>query len=64
MLLLYEFCEDQVSVVRRPCVRLCVNNFFKQLPLQNYLARFGESLQGCSLHEALPKLFKELKLCE
>jgi len=41
-----------------PPVRLCINNFFKQL-LINHLTKFVEKLQGCSLHEALPKLFKK-----
>ena len=46
------------SVVRRPsCV---VHNFFKHLFLLNDWANFDETWQGCSMGEALPKLFKRL----
>ena len=45
-------------------VHPCVNNFFKQLLLLNHLAKFVVTLQGCSLHEALPKLLNELKFHE
>ena len=50
--LMVSFCNGPMSVVRCP---LCVvHNFFKHLLL------LDETWQGCSLGEALPKLFKRL----
>ena len=51
------------SPVRRPCVirraSCVIHNFFKRL-LLNHWANLDETWQGCSLGEALPKLFKRL----
>jgi len=44
-------------------VRPSVNNFFKQL-LLNHLANCVKTLQGCFLHEALPKMLKELNFMQ
>ena len=55
--LMVSFCDRPMSVVRR---RSCViHNFFKHL-LLNHWASLNETWQGCSLGEALPKLFKRL----
>ena len=56
--LMVSFCDRPMSGVRRPsCV---VHNFFKHLLLLNQWANLDETWQGCSLGEALPKLFKKL----
>ena len=56
--LMVSFCDRPMSGVRRPsCV---VHNFFKHLLLLNHWANLDETWQGCSLGEALPKLFKRL----
>ena len=56
--LMVSFCDRSMSVVRRPsCI---VHNFFKHLLLLNHWANLDETWQGCSLGEALPKLFKRL----
>ena len=51
------------SVVRRvavrPSVRPCVNFFFKQLLLWNYLLDFDEILQKCSCHGPLQNFLKK-----
>ena len=48
---------------RRPsvCLSICpsVNNFFKNLLLQNQKANLDKTWQECSLGEALQKLLKE-----
>ena len=43
----------------RPSVHLSVNNFFKNLLLQNQKANLDKTWQECSLGEALQKLLKE-----
>ena len=43
----------------RPSVRPSVNNFFKNLLLQNQKANLDKTWQECSLGEALQKLLKE-----
>ena len=56
--LMVSFCDRPMSGVRRPsCV---VHNFLKHLLLLNHWANLDETWQGCSLGEALPKLFKRL----
>ena len=56
--LMVSFCDRPMSGVRRPsCV---VHNFCKHLLLLNHWANLDETWQGCSLGEALPKLFKRL----
>ena len=56
--LMVSFCDRPMSGVRR---LLCViHNFFKHLLLLNHWANLDETWQGCSLDEALPKLFKRL----
>ena len=56
--LMVSFCDRSMSVVRRAsCV---VHNFFNHLLLLNHWANLDETWQGCSLGEALPKLFKRL----
>ena len=56
--LMVSFCDRPMSGVRRPsCV---VHNFFKHLLLLNHWANLDDTWQGCSLGEALPKLFKRL----
>ena len=56
--LMVSFCDCPVSGVHRPsCV---VHNFFKHLLLLNQWVNLDETWQGCSLGEALPKLFKRL----
>ena len=42
------------------CPSSVVHNFFKHLLLLNHWANLDETWQGCSLGEALPKLFKRL----
>ena len=55
--LMVSFCDRPMSGVCRPsCV---IHNFFKHL-LLNHWANLDETWQGCSLGEALPKLFKRL----
>ena len=49
--LIVSFCDRPMSVV---------HNFFKHLLLLNHWANLAETWQGCSLGEALPKLFKRL----
>ena len=56
--LMVSFCDRSMSVVRR--VSSVVHNFFKHLLLLNHWANLDETWQGCSLGEALPKLFKRL----
>ena len=46
----------RVSYCDRP---MSVNNFYKHLLLLNHWANLDETWQGCSLCEALQKLFKE-----
>ena len=56
--LMVSFCDRPMSGVRRPsCV---VHNFFKHLLLLKHRANLDETWQGCSVGEALPKLFKRL----
>ena len=43
----------------RPSICLSVNNFFKNLLLQNQKANLDKTWQECSLCEALQKLLKE-----
>ena len=43
----------------RPSVRPSINNFFKNLLLQNQKANIDKTWQECSLGEALQKLLKE-----
>ena len=57
-LLMVSFCDRSMSVVRR--ASSVVHNFFKHLLLLNHWANLDETWQGCSLGEALPKLFKRL----
>ena len=54
--LMVSFCDRPMSVVRR--ASSVVHNFFKPLP--KHRANLDETWQGCSLGEALPKLFKRL----
>ena len=49
--LMVSFCDRPMSVV---------HNFFKHLLLLKHWANLDETWQGCSLGEALPKLFKRL----
>ena len=56
------YCDRSSSVVRpsvRPSICLSVNNFFKNLLLQNQKANLDKTWQECSLGEALKKLLKE-----
>ena len=54
----WAFVIAAMSVMHHPsCV---VHNFFKYLLLLTHLANLDETWQGCSLGEALPKLFKRL----
>ena len=56
--LMVSFCDRPMSGVRSSsCI---VHNFFKHLLLLNHWASLDETWQGCSLGEALPKLFKRL----
>jgi len=49
------------SSIVRTCVRMTMRQqFFKQPLLLNQLAKFVETMQGRSLYETLPTLFKEL----
>ena len=51
-------CSDRAIVIAlRPS---SVNNFFKHLLLLNYWVNLDETWQGCSLGEAVQKLFKEI----
>ena len=52
------YCDRSSSGVR-PSVRPSVNNFFKNLLLQNQKANLDKTWQECSLGEALQKLLKE-----
>ena len=56
--LMVSFCDRPMSGVRR--ASSVVHNFFKHLLLLNHWANLDETWQGCSLGEALPKLFKRL----
>ena len=56
--LMVSFRDRPMSVVRRPSS--VVHNFFKHLLLLNHKGNLDETWQGCSLGEALPKLFKRL----
>ena len=56
--LMVSFCDRPMSVVCR--ASSVVHNFFKHLLLLNHWANLDETWQGCSLGEALPKLFKRL----
>ena len=58
-------CHDLLSVLR-PCVRSCVNFFFKHLLLWNYWSDFDEISQKCSCHGPLQnfvKKFDSVKNC-
>ena len=48
-----------VTVIVRPSICPSVNNFFKNLLLQNQKANLDKTWQECSLGEALQKLLKE-----
>ena len=52
------YCDRSSSVVR---LSICpsVNNFFKNLLLQNQKANLDKTWQECSLGEALQKLLKK-----
>ena len=50
---------DRSSSVDRPSICPSVNNFFKNLLLQNQKANLDKTWQECSLGEALQKLLKE-----
>ena len=55
-------CHGPLSVVRpsvSPCVRPCVNFFFKHLLLWNYLSDFDDISQKCSCHGPLQNFLKE-----
>ena len=52
-------CHGPVSVVR-PCVRPCVNFFFKHLLRWNYLSDFDEISQKCSHHGPLQNFWNNL----
>ena len=56
--LVVSFCDRPMCVVRG--ASSVVHNFFKHLLLLNHWANLDENWQGCSLGEALPKLFKRL----
>ena len=56
--LMVNFCDRPMSVVC--CPSCSVHNFVKHLLLLNHWANLDETWQGCSLGEALPKLFKRL----
>jgi len=61
------FCDPSMSGVHRPssvrpCVRPCVNNFFKQHLLWNRLLDFDQTSQEWSLGGPLSKLFKPFQL--
>ena len=51
LILMVSFCDRPMSVI---------HNFFKHLLLLNHWANLDETWQGCSLGEALPKVFKRL----
>ena len=51
LILMVSFCDRPMSVIF---------NFFKHLLLLNHWANLDETWQGCSLGEALPKVFKRL----
>ena len=54
--LMVSFCDRPMSSVCRPsCI---IHNFFKHLLLLNHWPNLDETWQGCSLGEALPKLYK------
>ena len=56
--LMVSFCDRPMSGVHSSsCI---IHNFFKHLLLLNHWASLDETWQGCSLGEALPKLFKRL----
>ena len=52
------YCDRSLSGVR-PSVHLSVNNFFKNLLLQNRTANLDKTWQESSLGEAVQKLLKE-----
>ena len=52
-------CCDRSSSVVRPSICPSVNNFFKNLLLQNQKANLDKTWQECSLGEAVQKLLKE-----
>ena len=52
------YCDRSSSIVR-PSICPSVNNFFKNLLLQNQKANLDKTWQECSLGEALQKLLKE-----
>ena len=54
----WSYCDRSSSVVR-PSICPSVNNFFKNLLLQNQKANLDKTWQECSLGEALQKLLKE-----
>ena len=49
-----------LAFVIAQCLSCVVHNFFKHLLLLNHWTNLDETWQGCSLGEALPKLFKRL----
>ena len=54
------FCDHVLSVVQ--CAFRCpsvINNFFEHLLLSTHKASCNQTLQECSLDEALSKMFKE-----
>ena len=54
--LMVSFCDRPMSGVRRASSTIS----FKHLLLLNHWANLDETWKGCSLGEALPKLFKRL----
>ena len=56
--IMVSFCDCPMFSVR--CASSVVHNFFKHLLPLNHWANLDETWQGCSLTEALPKLFKRL----
>ena len=56
--LMVSFCDRPMSVVHRASSVL--HNFFKHLLLLHHCTNLDETWQGCSLGEAVPKLFKRL----
>ena len=58
LMVMVSFCDRPMSGVRRPS--WVIHNFFKHILLLNHWANLDETWQGCSLGEALPKLFKRL----
>ena len=56
--LMVSFCDRPMSVIR--LASSIFHNLFKHLLLLNHWASLDETWQGCSLGEAVPKLFKRL----